>query len=111
MVVVWRLRPTEEKRILRQVQVLAARASKAPGESTVVMVAKMQSLSDLFTASFAVELEGFPLNGTFGREEIGSLAEVMDGFRQARPDLNKLVVRFGKPLTSLKVGLVEYLSE
>ena len=38
-------------------------------------------------------------------------SEVWDGFRQARPDLNKLVVRFGKPLTSLKVGLVEYLSE
>ena len=36
-------------------------------------------------------------------------AETMNGFEVNRPFVNRLIVRFAKPLSSIKVGLVEYL--
>jgi hypothetical protein len=37
--------------------------------------------------------------------------EVLNKFQVYRPRLNRLIVRFARPLSSLKVGLVEYLEK
>lgn len=37
--------------------------------------------------------------------------EVLNKFHVYRPRLNRLIVRFAKPLSSIKVGLIEYLPE
>ena len=37
--------------------------------------------------------------------------EMMNDFSPYRPQLNRLIVRFAKPLSSIKVGLVEYLEK
>jgi len=41
------------------------------------------------------------------REEVHF--EVLSGYQDFRPRLNRLIVRFGRPLEKLQVGLVEYL--
>lgn len=37
--------------------------------------------------------------------------EVLNKFQVYRPRLNRLIVRFARPLASIKVGLIEYLTE
>ncbi len=67
-----RLRPNEEKRINKQLNSLAERVSKKPGESNSVMALKMHGLSDLFEPEVSLEIEDFPFNGVFLQNEIAS---------------------------------------
>ena len=76
-------RPTDEKRIRKQVVSLAERVSKNAGESTALMALKLQGLDTLFATQIEVNLKGFSHgNGVYQPEELSSLvARFRPGFR------------------------------
>jgi hypothetical protein len=70
---VWsRLRPSEPRRVLRQLDRLAERISKTESESTAIMALKLNGLGDLFAAEVEVDLADFPGNGTYASSEVAS---------------------------------------
>ena len=67
------LRPTEEKRVPKQLDRLAARFSKESGESTTVMAVKMHTFTDLLADEVTLEFQGWGANGTSSASELGSM--------------------------------------
>lgn len=79
---VWLLRPSEPRRVRRQLDRLSERISKTESESSAVMALKMNALGDLFESQVEVELADFPGNGTYASSEIAShVARFRPAFR------------------------------
>ena len=93
-----RLRPSDTKRIHKQLDRLGARFSREPGESTAVMAAKMHLFGDLFTTAFEVQLLSFAWNGMYSRAEIAShVARIRPRFRSIRLTFPDVDIRLDSP--------------
>ena len=89
----YRLRPTDEKRIRKQLAALSERLSKNAGESTTIMALKLQGLDALFAAQVEIDLKGFHGNGVYQQEELASLvARFRPGFRSMHLTFSDLVI-------------------
>jgi len=65
VVVWWKLHPSEEHRVTRQVERLAACVSKESAETNSIMALKMNGLTGLFVDPFSVQLVEVPFNGDY----------------------------------------------
>lgn len=84
----WRLHPSDERQVAKQVERLAEVVSKRPGETSSVMALKMNTLPGLFADEFTVALIEFPFNGDFTSSVMTS------NVARARGALAELELRF-----------------
>ncbi len=84
----WRMHPSDERRIVKQVERLADCVAKRSGETNSVMALKMNTLPGLFADEFTVELIDFPFNGDYTSTVITS------NVARARATLEELSMRF-----------------
>jgi hypothetical protein len=84
----WRLNPSDERQVAKQVERLAEVVSKRPGETNSVMALKMNVLPGLFADEFTVALVEFPFNGDYTSTVMTS------NVARARGALAELELRF-----------------
>ena len=70
----YKLRPTEQQRIRKQLLQMAEAINKNPQEGNAAHAMKMLALGNLLAENVTVELQDFPYNGDNSAETIVSLA-------------------------------------
>jgi len=82
----WRMRPNQDRAIVKRIEDLAERVTKPTGETNSVMALKMSGLAGLFADELAIDIEpveGFAIDNKVGGDELASLiAQVRTMFSQ-----------------------------
>jgi hypothetical protein len=80
--------PSEEKKVKKQFNLLAAWVSKSPEENTFIMLQKMKNIGTLFDEHCELKAPDQSLSGSYTREEISTYAA------NARSHFSQLDLKF-----------------
>lgn len=80
--------PSEEKKVKKQFNLLAAWVSKSPEENTFIMLQKMKNIGTLFDEHCELKAPDQSLSGSYAREEISTYAA------NARSHFSQLDLKF-----------------